>query len=314
MEPVDFFTASRVIIVAGKGGVGKTTVACTLGVAATRLGLSTLLVEVEGKRGLASVFAGEQLSSADTVLIPADDTSGRAALAARTITADDALLDYLADHGLGGFARRLSRMEVLETLATSTPGLRDLIVLGKIKQLEREGAYDLILVDAPASGHAVSFLRCADALLDTVHTGPVFKQATDVAELLSDPDRCRVLLVTLPEETPVNELVETAYLLEDTVGVKLGPAVVNCCYPELGDVDPALVGPDLPDGVRAAAEFWSRRVELQRTQLARLQDELPLEQLLLPYLFDAPIDAADVELLADALVDSVRLLDATAVG
>lgn len=323
MEPVDFFTASRVLIVAGKGGVGKTTVASTLSRAATRHGVSTLLVEVEGKRGLASVFAHDTLSSADTILAPAEPDAGIAALRARAITADDALLDYLTDHGLGGFAQRLSRWEVLDTVATSTPGLRDLIVLGKIKQLERAGAADLIVVDAPASGHAVSFLRCAAALLDTVQTGPVHKQATEVAEMLADPSRCRVLLVTLPEETPVNEAIETAYQLEDTTGVTLGPAVVNCCFPDLGIIDtgPAvlsLLEAHLPDpdlaAVQEAAAFWNRRVALQRDQLERLRVELPLEQLVLPFVFDTPVTLEWVDQLADTLVTEVLGLDAAAVG
>ena len=109
-------------------------------------------------------------------------------------------------------------------------------MLGKVKALERAEAADLILIDAPAAGHAIQFLLSPAGLLDAVRVGPVRAQAEDVIELLSDPARCRVLLVTLPEETPVNELVDTAYALEDRVGVKLGPVVVNAVPPAL-DVD-----------------------------------------------------------------------------
>src|SRR5439155_1700853 len=115
----------------------------------------------------------------------------------------------------------------LDVVATAVPGMKDILVLGKVKQLEREGVADLILIDAPAAGHAISFLLSPRGLLDAVRVGAVRRQAEEVIELLSDPSRCRVMLVTLPEETPVNELVDTAFALEDRVGVKLGPVVVN---------------------------------------------------------------------------------------
>ena len=88
-------------------------------------------------------------------------------------------------------------------------------------------------MDAPAAGHAITFLTSAQGLLDAVSVGPVRKQATDVIELLSDPERCQVLLVTIPEETPVSELVDTAFAIEDRTGVSLGPVVVNGCYEDL---------------------------------------------------------------------------------
>ena len=87
-----------------------------------------------------------------------------------------------------------------------------------MKQLERAGVADLIVLDAPAAGHAITFLRSARGLLDAARVGPINTQAAEVLEMLTDPERCQVVLVTLPEETPVNELVDTAYSLEDEVG------------------------------------------------------------------------------------------------
>ena len=110
-------------------------------------------------------------------------------------------------------------------------------MLGKVKQLERDGAADLLVLDAPAAGHAITFLQAARGLLDAVRVGPINTQAREVLEMLNDPARCQVVLVTLPEETPVNELIETAYSLEDKVGVSLGPVVVNGLYPEIDGLD-----------------------------------------------------------------------------
>jgi anion-transporting ArsA/GET3 family ATPase len=190
-------------------------------------------------------------------------------------------------------------------------------VLGKVKQLEQARAADLIVLDAPAAGHAVSFLLSARGLLDAVKVGPIQKQAADVVEMLSDPVRCQVLLVTLPEETPVNELVDTAYAVEDRAGVALGPIVVNQCVPPLdldGDVeaDATLAGVTIDRAERRAlveaATFRADLAHRQDEQCARLADRLPLPQLRLPYFFTADVGPTEIELLADELVLGIGTL------
>ena len=116
---------------------------------------------------------------------------------------------------------------MIDVVGTAAPGIDDIVVLGKIKQLERSGEYDLIVVDGPAAGHAITFLTAASGLADSVAGGPIRTQADEVLEMLHDPARCQVVLVALPEATPVNEVIETAYALEDEVGVQLGPIVLN---------------------------------------------------------------------------------------
>lgn len=320
MDPAAFFAESRVVIVAGKGGVGKTTVSAALAVAAARSGLSTLIVELEGKSGLPSLFGQPELGYEEVVLRPGGGPDGAANVAARALTPDDALLDYLADHGLNRVSKRLVGSGALDIVATATPGIRDILVLGKVKQLEVSRAHDLIVVDAPAAGHAIAFLRSAAGLLDAVSVGPIHTQATDVQAMLTDPARCEVLLVTLPEETPVNEVVQTAYSLEEDVGVSLAPVVVNGIYPPLAGVavdarqaaEAAGVslehGPlgGRADALEAAARFRTARTELQQTQLARLAEALPLPQLHLPYLFTTELGPAELDILADALATAVR--------
>ena len=217
MQPEQFFASSRVVIVAGKGGVGKTVVAATMARAAALTGLSALIVEVEGKSGLPAMFGQSDLTYDETLLSPGGGADGAGDITARTLTPDDALLEYLADHGLNRISKRLVGSGALDVVATAVPGIKDILILGKIKQLERAGVADLIVLDAPAAGHAITFLRAASALLDTVKVGPIQTQARDVLGLLTDHQRCQVMLVTLPEETPVNELVETAYSLPATL-------------------------------------------------------------------------------------------------
>lgn len=309
-----FCTRSSVLVVAGKGGVGKSTLSATVASLAARHGVSVLLVELEGQTGPSGAF-GHHVLTTDEVELSAGGTGDRgsqsASIRARTITPDDTLLDYLVDHGFRRAARHLAKSGMLDVAATAIPGVRDILVLGKIAQLERAHAADLIVVDGPAAGHATTFLTSAQGLLDSSRAGPIHAQAADVVGLLSDPARCQVVLVTLAEETPVNETVETAFTLEDQVGTQLGPVIVNCLYPRLEhlDADPeaaaAAAGvtlrPGEADAIRAAAGFRCRRQEMQAEQATRLAEALPLPQLWIPHLFAEEIGLPEIDLLVDAM-------------
>jgi anion-transporting ArsA/GET3 family ATPase len=324
LDPAQFFAASRVVIVAGKGGVGKTTVSAALARAAARTGLSTLVIEVEGKSGLAGLFGQRPFDYDEVVLSSGGGPDGASDVRARTLTPDDALVEYLEDHGMHRISKRLVHSGALEIVATAAPGIKDILILGKVKSIERERrpdrAADLIVLDAPAAGHAISFLRSPRGLLDAVGMGPIHAQASDVLDMLTDPRRCEVMLVTLPEETPVNELVETAYSLEDEVGISLGPVFVNGVYPDVAglDITPskaaqaagAFLHPGESEGLRAAARFRQRRMALQREQIARLAELLPLPQIALPYLFTADLGPESVEHLADAVLAGIAELQA----
>ena len=314
MDPKQFLTTSGVIIVAGKGGVGKTAVSAALAMASSSVGLRTLIVEVEGKSGLASLFNSAKFSYSEIQLV--EPSLGVGEVRARTVLPEDALLDYLKDHGLKRISGRLVSTGALDVVATAVPGISDILVLGKIKQLERSREFDLIIVDAPAAGHAITFLRSASGLEDAVKVGPINSQAKDVLALLNDPTRCRVLLVTSPEETPVNELIETAYSLEDEVGVSLGPVVVNGVLPELPGLQAnpleaaAQAGVELQpseaQNLADAALFRLQRTALQRAQLDRMAQALPLPQLLLPYVFTSELGPDGLAQLSNGLLAKIR--------
>ena len=285
--PLQSLTAARVVVVAGKGGVGKTTVTAVIARAASDVGRRVLVVELDGKPALAELLPDVEVLA---------------------ISAPDALDEYLRDHGFARIAKRLNRTGVIDVVGTAAPGIDDIVVLGKIKQLERSGDYDLIVVDGPAAGHAITFLTAAAGLADAVSSGPVRTQADEVLELLHDGDRCQVVLVTLPETTPVNEVVETAFALEDVVGVQLGPVVVNAvdvgeALPDDDAVRAATAGldPETASELVDAAAFRRSRRAMEAGEIARLATELPIPKVTLPALLVAGLTATDIGELASVL-------------
>lgn len=285
VNPLADLTSSNLVIVAGKGGVGKTTVTAVLARAAADAGQRVLVIELDGKEALAE-------------LLPDLDV--------RSISAAESLEEYLVEHGFKRTARRLVSTGVIDVIGTAAPGIDDLVVLGKIKQLERSNEWDLILVDGPAAGHAIKFLTSASGLLDAVRSGPVHDQAKDVLELLRDPQRCGVLLVTLPEATPVNELIETLAALDERVGVRLASVVVNQVdlgdpLPDPDEIDFGRARVQIEDAIAAAA-FRRAHLAVQAAELARLTTEVQLQQIHLSARPVAGLSGDDIETLAKQLV------------
>ena len=173
MEPAAFCASTRLLIVAGKGGVGKTTVTAALAVMAADAGLTTCIIEVEGKSGLGSVFGRPgPLSYEEVVLRAGGGPGGASDVVARTMDPEAALVEYLEDHGLRRLSKRLASTGAIDVAATAAPGIKDILVLGKVKQLERSGAADLIILDAPAAGHALTFLTSARASSTPCRSAP----------------------------------------------------------------------------------------------------------------------------------------------
>ena len=293
-NPLRSATASGVVVVAGKGGVGKSTVTAVLARAAARSGKRVLVVELDGKPAIDDLLPSRDGESLDVV----------------HLSAPDALEEYLDDHGFKRIAKRLNRTGVIDMIGTAAPGIDDVVVLGKIKQYERSGDHDLVVVDGPAAGHALTFLTSASGLADAVRGGPIKQQADDVLELLADTDRCQAVLVALPETTPVNETIETAYALEDVVGIRLGPIVVNgvdhgAPLPDVEAQAEALDGlaDDVAHSLVAAAAYRRSRREMEAEALDRLAAGLALERITIPALPVAGLSADDVDALADRLLE-----------
>jgi arsenite-transporting ATPase len=298
-----WWARSRVLFVVGKGGVGTSTVAAAVAVRAAADGADVLLLSVDGKPGLGPLLGGTPLDAREQRL--------RDGIRARTVSPEQSFLDYLDLKGFGSVLRRVAAAASFDVIAGSTPGMRHLLVLGKVKELERQRGADLIVVDAPPAGHAAPFLRSASALQEAVASGPIRDQADEVSAMLADPDRTRCVMVTLAEDTPVTETIELAYDLEDRLGLALAPVVVNACWPDR----PAFAvtaataakrqGVTVPAAARRALDdtnaYIRDRLGVQRAQLDRLARELPVPQVHLPRLPVARLAPDHLDVLAGAL-------------
>lgn len=278
MEPHHFFTAQRILIVAGKGGVGKSAIAASLAVVSARSGLRTLFVSLEGQ----------------AIELPHHEL-----LECVTVTPGRALTDYLASKGMGLLSRQLSRSGIVELVATTAPGLDDLLVLGRIKAFEQEKRADVIIVDGPAAGHAIDLVQAPIQLKRAISSGPIGSQADEVLTMLSDPSRCKMLMVTTPAMTPVAESVEAISKVRESVGITLAPIVVNKCDAEVPEI-PLPSEQYLAD----AYNFARQRAAAQREAISVLSDSLSLQQLQVPrFLAEGP-DLIDN--LADSLERQIR--------
>lgn len=333
MHVLSFLRQSRVLIVTGKGGTGKTTVSAVAANLAARDGARVALVQVapasartapQGGFGhLPFLFACEGEIGYEPALLRSFPGGGE--VTARALAPDTALVEYLDLHGMRRLSKRLVASGALDVVATAVPGMPDMLVLGKIKQMERAsgasqlGAPDLIVVDAPAAGHAIRFLQGPGSILAATGGGPIRGQAQEVVEMLSDPGRCRALLVTTPEETPVSETVETARLLDDRAGVEVGGVVVNARLPLRGlpgQLDEGLVqawarqaGAQLGTGetqaLVSAGLLRAQRQSSQAAQVARLAVQLPVPQFELPFCFTSELGRPQLDALTDAFASAL---------
>ena len=281
MEPHHFFTAQRVLIVAGKGGVGKSAVAAAAALASARAGLRTLHVSLD----------------AESIAIPDHDHLERV-----TVTPGRALTDYLSSKGMGLLSRQLARSGIVELVATTAPGLDDLLVLGRIKAFEKEDRADVIIVDGPAAGHASDFVRAPIQLKRAISSGPIGQQADEVLDMLADPNRCRLMLVTTPAMTPVSETLDVALEICSTVNITLTPMVVNKCDKSA----PEIVTPPQEKYLVDALEYTTKRTNAQKQAIDLLKRSRSENLFVLPR--TNLTGQSLVEVLADTLTHHIENL------
>lgn len=228
---------SRLQVVSGKGGTGKTTVAAALALALAGEGKRTLLVEVEGRQGIAQLFGTEALPYEERKIATAP---GGGEVYALAIDAEQALLDYLQMfYKLGSAGRALRKLGAIDFATTIAPGLRDVLLTGKaceaVRRKDKKGEflYDHVVMDAPPTGRITRFLNVNDEMAGLAKIGPIHTQAQAVMRVLKSPETA-VHLVTLLEEMPVQETADGIAELR-AAGLPVGRVIVNMVRPEVLD-------------------------------------------------------------------------------
>jgi anion-transporting ArsA/GET3 family ATPase len=298
----------RLVIVTGKGGVGKSTVALATALAAARRGKRTILCEVGAQERLSRVFGRAEVGFNEVEM--AEN------LWVISIDPDESMREYLLIQlKVRAMRDLLVRSRVFSYLAAATPGLKELVTIGKIWELAQPERrvkdarhYDLVVVDAPATGHGVGFLQTPRTFAAIARVGPIRAQAETLDKFIRNERQTGVEIVAFPEEMPVNETATLERDLAEDVGVAVDRIVMNGLYPERFSDDEAERLASLAernDGVvRAACRAAlreCRRARSQREQLARLEELTEAPVTTLPFLFEPDLGVDEIGVLAEGL-------------
>jgi anion-transporting ArsA/GET3 family ATPase len=312
---LDSLVARRLVVLTGKGGVGKSVVGSALALAARGRGKRVLLVEVAAPLEASRRLGGPPSRGRETEALP-----GLFTLNVDPQTVMDEYVRHVVKLDL--IARRLLASPIYHRFFAAAPGLKELMVLGKImvleeahRRLSREPLWDLIVVDAPATGHGLAYLKVPHAASLAVPVGPIGHNARRILALLRDPRRTALVVVAAPEEMAVVEAVELYRAARDEVGIEPQAVVLNGCHERrFSDEDEADVlrlatagaegelepGVPLQAAVRAARRQIRRR-KLTRFYRDRLERSLDAPLVSLPFLFRETLGVNELRTLADTL-------------
>jgi anion-transporting ArsA/GET3 family ATPase len=296
----------HLVFVTGKGGVGKSSVAAALGLVAARRGLRTIVAELAGQERVQRLFGRPAERFREVEMAPG--------LFTISVDPEHALEEYL-EVKIGALGHLLGSSHLFHTFAMATPGMRELLSIGKVwelAQLERRThgglPYDLVIVDAPATGHGTALLKTPRTFADIARVGPIAHQGRQIAATIADRSFTGVLVVSTPEEMPVNE----ALSLRDSLaqdGLELDLVVLNALYPmrfderEAAQLASALARArsQLSRSALAAALSEHARAQTQREQRDRLRTGVDGRLAELPFVFADHVGPAELELLAGEL-------------
>jgi anion-transporting ArsA/GET3 family ATPase len=306
--PIPELLDKRLVIVTGKGGVGKSTVAVALGLRAAAAGKRTIVCEVSSQENTSRMF--------DHTAVGFHEVEMEENLWSISIDPDESMREYvLLQLKVRAMRDMLFRSRIFNYLAAATPGLKELVTIGKIwelAQLDRKAKkgrkYDLVIVDAPATGHGVGFLQTPRTFANIARVGPIHSQAQRLDAFITDQEQTGTAIVALPEEMPVNESAALERDLRDEVGVAVDRVYLNGLYPERFSKPEAERLAELAGGEEGAVRAAARaalseqgRARSQRAQLARLRRRVKAPVKTLPFLFEPDLGPEAARLLSRRL-------------
>ena len=312
---LDDLLARRLIVLTGKGGVGKSVVGTALALAARDRGKRVLLVEVDAPLEAARVLGAPSSAGRETEAMP-----GLFTVNLEPAAVMDQYVERIVPVGL--LARKVLESPIYHRFFAAAPGLKELMVLGRIMvyeearaRLSRRPAWDLIVVDGPATGHGLAFLKVPLAASRAVPVGPVGHNARRILKLLRDPERTGLVVVAIPEEMAVVEALDFHRLAVEELGVEPAAVVLNRCHERRFTRQEAeeilrlasgeahgMLEPEVPlDAAVRAGRRQIRRHRLTRLYQGRLRRGLPAPVASLPNLFRESLGLEDIRILAGRL-------------
>lgn len=303
----------RLILFSGKGGVGKTTVASAFALSCALRGQKTLLIELNVKDRLSAMFGavevGPEIAEIEENLYAVNTTPQAA----------------LEEYGLMILRIKLVYKAVFENPVVSSflrviPGLNEMVMLGKayyhVNERDESGKHrwDKVVIDAPATGHGIFFMRIPSVITSIIDSGPMYNEARNIELMLQNPKQTALCLVTLPEEMPVNETLMFRDVVERELKVPIGAVIANCVYPPIFDdkekqwvletgEDP--IKNESSRGFVEAARFRTSRVSMQHEYIGLLERAIQDPKARVPYYFTERFDFQTIRKIAQDLEDQL---------
>lgn len=304
----------RFVVNTGKGGVGKSTISAAMALAAAKRGKRTLVIELNTKERISRLFGKPPVGNDIRLIYPN--------LWAVNITPDAALKEYvLMKLRFEIVYKAVFENRFVRQFLKVIPGLNDLVLIGKAwfheQEKDRHGrpVYDFIVIDAPATGHGLFLLRLPQVIINVVRSGPMYDECKAMLDLLQDPKRTALNLITLTEEMPVNETLELKKALDTELDVPLGYLIANCIYPRVFGpnnaklIEKLLQGhrrrDDLSGRLLSAGLFRYQRCNLQGSYLGLLERKVGLPIIEVPYAFEPELNLAVIHRIAGHIEESV---------
>jgi anion-transporting ArsA/GET3 family ATPase len=306
----------RLLVVSGKGGVGKTSVAAALGLLASQRGKKTLIAEVNAPERISQLFRLPAVGYKETKLAEnlfAINVDPRSAF-------EEFIIEQIHSKKL---YHLIFENQFVRSFLDATPGLNELLEIGKIwalteRDLDETGKkpkYDLVIIDAPATGHGLAFLNVPQVVVTAVRVGPLKTKAANIMNLVQDPQKTLLLIVTLAEEMPVNEALEMLQTAQTTVKIARGPLIVNAIFPpvfsetEYKEVRQKINKAE-NEKKRSSLDYildvYQKKTRLQHFYMNKLKLGIGREEMIqLPYLFRSIFDQSAIKELAENLSKSI---------